>query len=221
MEFIVKIGNWEIFIPETITSLFVVIILLTIFSLYVNSKVKKAEADGVPSNFLNVIEMAVEAIDGLVESTMGPNNMKFAPFIFSLMIFISTANLVGLIGLTPPTSDLSVTLTLALNTFFMVQIISIKTNGGLGYIKTFLEPYVLLSPLNIIGELANPVSLSFRLFGNILSSGLIMTLFYGAFGLIAPFIAAPFHAYFDLFAGLLQAFIFTMLTMVFVAGATE
>ena len=79
----------------------------------------------------------------------------------------------------------------------------------------------LLAPLNIIGELANPISLSFRLFGNIMSGGIILALLYQALGYFAPVVALPLHAYFDIFSGLLQTFIFIMLSMIFIEGATE
>ena len=137
------------------------------------------------------------------------------------MTFILCANLIGLIGLAPPTSDYSVTLTLALITFTLTQYYGLKNSGLGGYLKGFTEPIPLLTPLNIIGELANPISLSFRLFGNVLAGVLIMTLFYHAVGYFAPIIAPPFHAYFDVFSGVLQSFIFTMLTMVFIGGNLE
>ena len=221
MEISFNLGAHSIIIPETITSLWIVTILLSIFAIYVNKKVKKAKAEEVPSKFLNVIELLVETINGMVRDTMGERNMKFAPFIFFLMVFLSVSNLFGLTGLAAPTSDYSVTLSMALIVFTMVQYFGIKTNGGFGYIKGFFQPYILLSPLNIIGELANPVSLSFRLFGNIMSGGLILTLIYSALGYFAPLVTPFLHGYFDLFSGLLQAFIFTMLTMVFISGATE
>jgi F-type H+-transporting ATPase subunit a len=88
-----------------------------------------------------------------------------------------------------------------------------------GYIKGFFDPVPFLAPLNIIGELANPVSLSFRLFGNILSGVIIMGLIYQALGFISPLVTPVFHAYFDVFSGLIQTFIFIMLTMVFISGA--
>lgn len=221
MEISLKLGGYTLVIPETITSLWIVTIILIVFSLYVNKKVQESKAEKVPSKFLNVVELAVETINGMVRDTMGEKNMRFAPFIFFMMVFLSVSNIFGLTGLAAPTSDYSVTLSMALIVFTLVQYFGIKTNGGFGYAKTFFEPYVLLSPLNIIGELANPLSLSFRLFGNIMSGGLVMTLAYSALGYIAPLVAPFLHAYFDLFAGLLQAFIFIMLTMVFISGATE
>lgn len=222
MELLITIGGKEIIVPDTVINVWVVAILLIVFALVVNKKIKQAKAEDVPSGFLNLAEIMIEGVQGLVRSTMGEHNMRFAPFILTIFSFILIANLLGLVGLTPPTSDYSVTLSLALITFTLVQFWKIKTAGNFfKYLKSFLEPYVLLSPLNVIGELANPVSLSFRLFGNIMSGGLIMTLIYQALGYFAPFIAPPLHAYFDVFSGVLQAFIFTMLTMVFVSGATE
>lgn len=222
MELGIIIGNKELIIRDSIFNFVVVALLLTIFALIVNKKAKNIEAEDTPSTFFNIVELLVETIDNLVESTMGKHNMRFSPFILTIFILISFSNLFGLLGFTSPTSDYSVTFALALVTFTIVQVTGIITSGGIfKYLKGFFEPYVLLSPLNIIGELANPVSLSFRLFGNILSGGLIMTLLYSVLGYFAPLVAPAFHIYFDIFSGLLQAFIFTMLTMVFIAGATE
>lgn len=221
MEILVEIAGNEILIPDSIVNTFLVVILLAIFTFVVNSKLKKAKADEVPSNFLNVVEILVEAIDNLVEGNMGKHNVKrFGPYIFTLALFIGVANLLGLLGLTPPTSDYSVTLSLALITFVLTQYWTFKNGGGfVGYLKSFGDPVPLLAPLNVIGELANPVSLSFRLFGNVMSGGIILTLLYSWLGYLAPVIATPLHAYFDVFSGLLQTFIFIMLTMIFIGGA--
>ncbi|MGO1468532.1 MAG: F0F1 ATP synthase subunit A [Tissierella sp.] len=222
MELLITIGGNEIIIHDSIINTVLVVIALSILAFYVNKKIKTADVNEKPTGFLNIIEMLVEAVNDLVRTNMGEKNMNFAPYIFTLMCFLGIANLLGLIGLTPPTSDYSVTLTLALITFFATQIMLFKTRRGLGgYLKSFTEPFVLLTPINVIGELANPVSLSFRLFGNVLSGGIIMTLLYGALGYFAPIFTPVMHGYFDIFAGLLQTFIFGMLTMIFIGGATE
>lgn len=223
MEILVEIAGEEILIPDTIVNMWLVVILLGIFAFVVNGKLKKAKSDEVPSNFLNVVEILVESINNLVGSTMGGQNEKrFGPYIFTLAVFLAVANLLGLVGLTPPTSDYSVTLSLALVTFVLTQFWTFRNGGGVvGYFKSFGDPVPLLAPLNVIGELANPVSLSFRLFGNIMSGGIILTLLYEALGYFAPVIATPLHAYFDVFSGLLQTFIFIMLTMIFIGGADE
>lgn len=221
LEILVTLAGEEILIPDTIVNTWLVVIVLGIFAFVVNNIIKKAKADEVPSNFLNVVEILVESIENLVDSTMGSQNVKrFGPYILTLALFLGVSNLLGLISLTPPTSDYSVTLTLALVTFVLTQFWSFKNGGGvMGYFKSFGDPVPLLAPLNVIGELANPISLSFRLFGNIMSGGIILTLVYQAAGYVAPILAAPLHAYFDVFSGLLQTFIFIMLTMIFVGGA--
>lgn len=222
MEILFSLGGKEYIIHDTIVNIWFVIIVLSVLSYFVNKTIKQAKVDEVPTGFQNVIETAIEATNNLVRDTMGERNMKFGPYIFTLMAFLAVANLLGLIGLTPPTSDYSVTFSLAIVTFFLTQIFQFRTSRGLGgYLKSFTEPFVLLTPLNVIGELANPVSLSFRLFGNIMSGGIILGLIYQAAGLFAPVLAAPLHAYFDVFSGLLQTFIFIMLTMIFVGGVAE
>lgn len=187
----------------------------------------------VPGKGQIIVETLVGGINGLTVQTMGEKNKHFAPYIGTLLIFIAVSNLSGLVGLRPPTADINTTLGLALITFCMIQGFSIYSKGIWGYIKSFFQPIVFMAPLNIIGELATPVSLSFRLFGNITGGLIMMSLLYGALGYVTEMllhipipifqvgIPAFLHMYFDLFAGLIQSFIFSMLTMVFVANALD
>ncbi|WP_252187622.1 F0F1 ATP synthase subunit A [Anaeromonas gelatinilytica] len=211
----------DIYIHDTVVNSWLVVIALSIFAIYINKKIKNAKVDEKPTGILNVVEIIVEAIDNLVESTMGKDKMKFSPYIVMLALYLAVANLLGLIGLTPPTSDYNVTLALAIITFVMTQYYGMKSKGVGGYLKTLGEPFVFLLPINIVGEIANPISLSFRLFGNILSGVIIMGLLYGALGYFAPVVTFALHGYFDVFAGLIQTFIFMMLTMVFVSMAMD
>lgn len=187
----------------------------------------------VPGKGQVILEAIVGGINGLTVQTMGEKNAHFAPYIGTLLIFIATSNLSGLVGLRPPTADINTTLGLALITFCMIQGFSMYSKGIVGYVKSFFQPIVFMAPLNIIGELATPVSLSFRLFGNITGGLIMMSLLYGALGAVTEAvlhipipilqagIPAFLHIYFDLFAGLIQSFIFSMLTMVFVANALD
>lgn len=217
-EITLNLLNREIIIPDTIVNVYIVVFALLIFAMAVNRKIRKADLSKPPSGLLNVMEILVETVENLVKQTMGEKQVWFSPYIFTLMAFLLVANLSGLLGFTPPTSDYSVTLTLALVTFTLTQFFGIKNNGIGGYIKGFFQPLPFLLPLNILGELANPISLSFRLFGNILSGVIIMSLIYNALGLVAPLVTPVLHAYFDVFSGLLQTFIFAMLTMIFIGG---
>ncbi|WP_243096899.1 F0F1 ATP synthase subunit A [Thermohalobacter berrensis] len=225
IELILNLFGREIFLPDTIVNTWIIVVLLSIFAFYVNRQVKKARVEDKPSGFLNFIELLVEGVESLVESTMGKDKLGFAPYIGTLALYLVVANLFGLLGFTPPTSDYSVPFTLALITFVLTQYYGIKSKGAGSYFKGFFEPFWPMFPLNVIGELANPISLSFRLFGNILSGVIIMGLLYTALAqlsiIVAPVITPVFHAYFDVFAGVIQTFIFIMLTMVFISMAMD
>ncbi len=212
----------QIYIHDSVVNSWVIVILLSILCIVVSRKIKKAKIDDKPSGLLNVMEIFVEGIQSLVKATMGPTRVGFAPFIGTLVLYLVCANLFGLLGFTPPTSDYNVTLALALITTFLIHFFGIKTNGILSYLKGYFEPIPLLFPINLLGELATPISLSFRLFGNILSGVIIMSLVYSGLNsismFITPFIAPILHSYFDVFSGLIQTFIFAMLTMVFIAN---
>lgn len=218
----------DIPITETVTVTWFIMALLTLFSIMATRNLKR-EATGMQV----IVEQIVGIVNNLTKQTMGEKNASFAPYVGTLLFFIGISNIIGLFGFRPPTSDLNTTMCLSITTFVLTQFFGMKSKGLKGYGKGFLEPMAFLVPLNIIGELANPVSLGFRLFGNVTAGVIIMTLLYGALGgftemllgmtvpLLQTGVPAVLHIYFDLFAGLLQSFIFTMLTMVFISGAME
>ena len=214
-----------------------------------------------------VAEFIVDTINNMTSETMGAKNIGFAPYMLSLFAFLLLSNVSGFLFLgfvRPPTADWATTLALALLSFFLIQGNGIKSQGGWGYFKSLFDPIPLLFPINVISEFAPIVSLSFRLFGNILGGLIITSLFYSlytgsttvtAWAIIAgivlivliakdflnkrnslskgakklvtligvlcllPILATSLvHFYFDLFAGILQAYIFMMLTMVFISN---
>ena len=215
-------------ITETVTVTWFIMAILVLCAYIAGRKLEK-----VPSGMQVVTEAVVGGINGLTKQTMGENNIGFAPYVGTLLLFIGISNIAGLFGLRPPTADVNTTFGLSIMTFLMIHGFGMKNKGVFGYLKGFLEPFPALLPLNLMGELATPVSLAFRLFGNIVGGLIIMNLLYGALGglttslvgINVPFlqvgVPAALHIYFDLFAGLLQSFIFTMLTMVFVSIAMD
>lgn len=218
-----NVGGETLGITQTHINTWIVMAILTVIALIIRLKVKNFKE--VPeSRFQNIVEAIVDTLQNFIGSTMGSSGKKFASFYGPFMIFIIVCNLSGLIGLRPPTADVATTLGFALTTFFMIHGFGIKSKGAGGYFKgVLLEPVPLLLPLNLIGELATPISLSFRLFGNILGGTIIMGLVYAMFPTFLTFIGVPaaLHMYFDVFAGSLQAFIFIMLSMTFVSSAME
>ncbi|MBQ4436969.1 MAG: F0F1 ATP synthase subunit A [Clostridia bacterium] len=177
-----------------------------------------------------VAEWAVEKVNGLVSENMGQRFMAFAPFIASIMLLSAFSSLTSLLGLFPPTSDMNVVAGWAILVFVLIT--HYKLKGGVWpYVKGFFEPVPVFAPFNIIGEIATPVSMSFRHYGNVLSGVVISTLvayalrslskmifgFLGNFTILQIGLPAVLSIYFDIFSGLMQAFIFAMLTMLYIA----
>jgi F-type H+-transporting ATPase subunit a len=137
-------------------------------------------------------------------------------------VFLLTANYIGLFpGLRPPTSDISTNLPLGITTFILIHSVGIKFQKW-QYAKGLLSPFPIFLPFNIMGHLAKPISLSFRLFGNIVGGVIIIHLMYTMMPVFAIFfLPVVAHGFFDLFAGALQAFVFTMLSMSFIAQMAE
>lgn len=215
----VHIGDFSFWITTTHVCLAIVMVVLIVFAIVANRVIKKADYRKAPTGFLNVLEMIVETLDKLILDNMG---RKLAPvfrnYVSALFLLILTCNLSGLFGLRPPTADYGVTLPLALITFFMIQYQGFKWQK-MGKIKGLFEPFFLFLPVNIISEFATPISMSLRLFANILSGTMMMALIYGLMQKVAIIWPAALHAYLDVFSGCLQAYVFAMLTMVFISNA--
>ncbi len=212
------IGETRYHIHDSVFNAMMVAVFLLIVGFIVKKMIEKADYKKPPKGFLNIVEIYVTFIEDLVDSTMGKGRRGFVPYMGSLFLFLVFSNLLGLTGLTPPTSDYNVTLALAMMTFILIHFFNIKSNGIGEYIKGYFAPYAFLFPINLLGEIATPISLSFRIFGNILSGSIIMTLVHAALNSVSVILEIPLsavlHIYFDVFSGLLQAFIFVMLTMV-------
>lgn len=216
------IGGFRL--TETVTTTWVIMAILII-----GSSILTKNLERIPKGVQNALEVFVDAIYNLTASTMGEDKSGFAPYIGTLILYLALSNISGLFAVRPPTADLNTTLALSLMTFFLIHFNGIRKKGFGGYIKGFTEPFVALTPINVIGEIATPISLSFRLFGNMVGGLIIMSLVYSALagfsGGSIPFlqfgIPVALHAYFDLFSGLLQTFIFTMLSMIFISGAMD
>jgi len=229
---IINVFGVDVRITETLVNSLIIMGVMILIALIIRISISKWNM--IPSGMQNVVEALVEGIDKFTISTMGEKHLNFAPYYGTILIYILMCNLSGLfigpnyLGLEgpiyfmrPPTADIALTFALALITFFMVQGFGIKEKGVGKWAKGLTEPMWPLTPLNIVGELANPISLSFRLFGNILGGTIIMGLFYNLPWFVLLGIPTALHGYFDVFAGVLQAVIFVMLSMTFVSSAMD
>ena len=186
-----------------------------------------------------VAEWLVEKASGLVESNMGPAYYRFAPFIAGMMALSLFSSLSSLVGMYAPTSDINIVSGWAVVSFVLITRSKMRVGVG-NYLKGFTQPIWVLTPFNVIGEVATPVSMTFRHYGNVLSGAVISTMLYAALGALSglvfgwiPVIGDAFppvlqigipgilSLYFDLFSSGLQAFIFAMLTMLYVASGSE
>ena len=220
-------------ITQTTFTLLAVTILLITAAYFLGRNLKKR-----PGKLQVVTEKMVTMLYNMVEDTMGKHNLKYAPYIGALFLSSIIGTLIGMTQIfRPATADLSVTLAWALVTSVMVWYSSIKNFGFKAWLKGFTEPIVVMTPMNIVSEIAQPISLAFRHFGNVAGGGVLTTLIYAALsaassivfnwlpGLLGsiPFFTAGIPAflsiYFDLFSGFVQAFVFCLLTMVYVGAA--
>ena len=190
-----------------------------------------------------VAEKLYEMLHGLLVDNMGERWLKYLPLIGALFSMSLGCSLASLLGLWSPTGDVNTTFAWAMVVFVLITYHKIKGNGLKGYLKGYLDPILVMAPFNVLGEVFTPISMACRHFGNIVSGYVIMTLIYAAliatshalFGLLPgvvgdilaeiPFlgvgIPAVFSLYFDWFGSFIQAFIFCMLTMIFIATAED
>lgn len=211
------LGDTKIWITTTHICLLIVVLTLTVFALFANRAMK--HASDVPKGFQNVIELIVEMLDGMVKSTMGKNATGFLNYIGTIFIFILISNLSGLLGLRPPTADYGVTFPLGVMTFILIFVNKLRYQKVSGFIKGLCDPWPFWAPINMIGDIAVPISLSLRLFANILSGTVMMALVYGLLSKIAYAWPGVLHVYFDMFSGAIQTYVFCMLTMTYLSDA--
>ncbi len=180
-------------------------------------------------------ELIVEKVDGMVNENMGEYFIGFAPFIIAIMALSALSSLLSLFGLYPPTSDINIVGGWAILVFILITYYKMKC-GPINYLKGFADPIPIFAPFNVISEIATPISMAFRHYGNVLSGTVISVLLGTALGglssmllgalpgfladipLLQVGIPAVLSIYFDVFSGCLQAFIFAMLTMLYVSG---
>lgn len=206
-----------VWITTTHVCVLIVLLVLVGFSIAAGHTMKRAAE--VPTGFQNLVEMIVEMLDKMVGSTMGKNAPGFLNYIGTIFIFILFSNISGLFGLRPPTADYGVTLPLGLMTFTLIHFNKFKYQKVKGVIEGLCNPWPIWAPINIIGDVAVPISLSLRLFANALSGTVMMALVYGLLSKIAIIWPAALHVYFDLFSGAIQTYVFCMLTMTYISDA--
>ncbi len=165
-----------------------------------------------------IAELIVTKLMGMVENMIGEEGKAFVPYLSTILLYIGFANIFGLFGFKPPTKDLNVTIALALMSIILVEAAGLYYLGIKRWLHKFIEPVAIMAPFNILDIVTRPMSLCMRLFGNVLGAFVIMELLKIAVPVIVP---AVFSCYFDLFDGLLQAYVFVFLTSLYISEAIE
>lgn len=177
--------------------------------------------DIVPSGLQNFMEIVVDGLRNLIDETMGKEGRPYLPLIATFALFILVSNLIALIpGFMPPTANLNTNAALALTVFAMTHIVGLKEHG-LKYIKHFIGPVWWLAPImlpiELIGHLARPLSLSLRLFGNMYGHEVVLMIFLA----LVPFILPVPMMLMGVLVAFIQTFVFTLLAMIYIAGSLE
>ncbi len=220
----------KLVVQPHVISIIMVSIVLIVLMIAANRALTAFDPLDKPKGLVLLSLMAVETVDRLVLNDTNKTVAKnLGPYLGTLWGYLFLSCIWGLTGFDAPTGNYSVTLTMAIMTVFLVEFYSIKANGIKSYIHGLFEPIFLFLPMNLISKLSPVVSLSMRMFANILSGSLIMSLVYtatawisslfpviGSFNFMGVIIAPILHTYFDLISGLLQTFIFTSLTIIFI-----
>lgn len=211
----------EVWISDTTVGAWIITAVLLLIGFMANRKLKAAGDNDIPGMFQSMLELGMEALESMSQGILGGNARKFANYIGTIFLFILFCNLSGLFGLRSPTADFGVTFLLGMFTFFIVNYQGLK-NRGVGHFTSLFQPIPVLFPINVIGEIANPISISLRLFANLLSGVIIMGLWYGMMPWFAKIgIPAALHVYCDVFSGCIQTYVFCMLTMVYINDKME
>jgi len=200
--------------------------------LYMGFRVRAKVTDGVPGKLQLMWELLVEQVNDLADSAIGPKGRRFVPIGVTLFLFILICNWIGFIPsalhpgssaeiLPAPTSDVNLPLAMALFVIAWVHVESFRARGFRGYFRHYKQPYLALTPINVIEEITKPITLTFRLFGNLFSGGLMIAVMVSLLPIFVSPLGELIWKPFDLFIGLIQAYIFMLLTVLYFAFATS
>jgi F-type H+-transporting ATPase subunit a len=212
--FTVHLGSMEIPIAESTVITWVVMAVILLLSIFLTRNLKVHDI----SKRQLVAETIVTKLESFVGGMAGEECKRYVPYLCTVLLYIGLANLIGLFGMKPPTKDLNVTAALAIMSIILIEYASIHAKGAKGWLKSFTQPMAIVTPINILELFIKPLSLCMRLFGNVLGAFVIMEMLKILVPVALP---VPFSFYFDIFDGLIQAYVFVFLTSLYIKEAVE
>ena len=201
-------------ISESVVVTWIIMAVVTLASILLTRNLKVEH----PGRGQIMLEYAVTWLQNIGKGIVGEEAAEYAPYLTSVLIYLGIANLIGILGFKPPTKDLNVTAALAIMSIILIEAAGIRRKGMKRWLKGFTEPVALVTPINVLEIFIKPLSLCMRLFGNVLGAFVIMKLIESILPVGLPIL---FSMYFDLFDGLIQAYVFVFLTGLFVKEAVE
>ena len=196
-------------IAESVAVSWIIMGVLVILSIVLTRHLRVTE----PTRRQVALETAVTGLEHIFDGILGEKGRRYVPYMVTVLLYIGVSNIIGLFGFKPPTKDLNVTAALALMSIILVETSGIRSKGLKGWLKSFADPSPVIAPMNLLEVIIRPLSLCMRLFGNVLGAFVIMELIKQLLPVALP---VPFSLYFDIFDGLLQAYVFTFLTSMFI-----
>lgn len=206
-----KVSLFGLEINETLFVTWIVMLILIVVAIIIRVFVIK-KFKTIPKGIQNILEMFVESCEKFTNSQLGKRGASYAAYIFTIAIMIVSTSLIELFGFRPPATDINFTIAIALMSFVVINAFGFYYTGFFGRLKWFVKPKAFMLPINLITHAVIPVSLSFRLFGNMFAGLVVMDLLYSVFAVGLPAILA---IYFNLFHVGIQTYIFLVLTLSF------
>ena len=205
-------GKFDIYESVVVTWIIMAVILVLLLILTRDFKVHNI------SRRQAAVESFVLWMRGLVDGMLGEEGARYTDYIFTVLLYLAVSNMIGLFGFIPPTMDINVTAALSLMSIILVEGAGIRKKGFGKWLKGFTQPMAIITPMNILELAIRPLSLCMRLFGNIIGATVIMELIKHV---LPVFLPVPFCLYFDIFDGLIQAYVFVFLTSLYIKEALE
>ena len=194
---------------ESVAVTWIVMAVIMIVSLILVQGLKFRKIRGKQA----ALESGISFLYDFFEDLLGKDGRAYIPYLITVIIYIGFSNMVGLFGFKPPTKDMNVTVTLAVMSIILVEIAGVRKKGVKKWLKSFAEPVPIVTPINILELFIRPLSLCMRLFGNILGAVVVMALIKYLLPVLVPL---PFSFYFDIFDGIIQAYVFVFLTSLYI-----
>lgn len=199
--------------PFFITSI-ALMAAIALASVVIGLKIQKMDVRQKPGRFMTLVILGIGGFNGFVKSYVGKHWKYVMPFVLTMALYVFISNISGLIALDAPTKYTAITFSMSLIAFFVVQSTGIVSQGWRHFLGIF-KPLAPMAPLNIVGDVVPIISMALRLFGNISSGALLLTLLYRVTGWLSPLITPAFHLIFDIGFGMIQTLVIVLLTIIF------